>query len=201
MEAEETKEAVKTFTQEDINGIVETRLARERTKTEEVISGLTARLDERDAERKSAQDKLDEEAKSKLSTGEHVKALQAQVEKMASDLVAKDQASELNSLNNASKDVMVADGLDPKFSKFALGELESMRTVTGDGVFYRDAAGIAMSQDEALASVKATYPEWFSANRSSGATLPVGQGGSEADRSTETIDQFRARRESEGRNK
>lgn len=171
-EATETQEAPqeKMLTQTEFSSA----MGRERAKWSEKQDAMQAQLDALTAEKQAAEAKAEEESKAKMSTSEQVTALESRLEQMQNEISQKEQKSQMEAINNATKDVLMEQGLNPKMAKFALSEIEGMRIVSEGNVIYKDETGAAITQAEALAKFKTSYPEFFSAGRPGGVGVPTG---------------------------
>ena len=198
MSEEATVTEEKTFTQDDVNRIVAERVGRSEAKNTEALTAVQEQLNAMQGKLTAEETAKEEAAQAKLTTAQQLEATNKRLEQMQADLTAKDAKALLHANQSSIKDSLGEQGLNPKFSRHALAEVESFQTVTPEGTFYKDDDGVAITKAEAMAKVQEAYPEWYGAGRPNGVNVATGKGAPEADHSSESIEQFRARREREG---
>lgn len=205
LETEPGEKTVFTHTQADIDSAVKARLARESNAHTAALSEKDAAITELNANIEALKAETVKGQATNQTATEHSLALEKRLEQVEAEraedkrlLAEQEQQKIVNSINAADKDALLKAGVDPKFAEMALNELHKSRTLEDGKAFYKDGEGAILEQSAVVDSLKAQYPEFITINRAGGNNTPVGAPGSPVDGSKETIEQFKARRESEG---
>jgi hypothetical protein len=189
--------AVKTFTQEQLDGIIQARLSK-------VESKFTSELEAERQTRTELETKLQEKSASQMTDSEHrvalqksLEATQAELNEFKSQLALEKEQKAIQGFDNADKQALLEAGGNPKYSGFLLDQIKSSRGIENGEAFYKDGTGAATDRGVVIEAIRANNPELFLSNRVKGNNVPHGEGAPPIDRSNETTEQYIARRNAE----
>ena len=196
---------VMTHTQADIDSAVSSRLTRANSAHDTAMGEKDSSIAELTAQINGFKANAEEGKKTKLTASEHTQALEIRIQQMEDNAKERDlqilKQSEdkvVSDINSLDKDSIAKAGFNPKFSDMVLAELHKSRTLENGVAFYKDSTGAQLEQSAVIEALKAQYPEFITINRAAGNAVTPGNGAPDADHSQESIEQFRARRETEG---
>lgn len=197
------QEAPKTFTQEQLDEIIQTRLGKQGEKAQEQMTAKETELIEAKAKLAELALEAQKVKAASMTEGEHIIALQksnadtkAELAEFKAQIAQAEQAKIAQSYDSADKDLLLQGGANPKYASFLLEQVKSSRGIENGVAFYKDGEGAAIDKATAIGLVLSSNPELCISDRVAGNAVPKGEF-STVDRSQESTEQYIARRESE----
>ena len=197
-ETVETLEA-KTFTQEQMDGIIQGRLGKVQAKFESELEAIRSTNSDLEL-------RLQEKSATVMTDTEHMVALKKSLEATQSELEefkaqseAEKKAKVVKAFDDADKQALLEAGANPKYANMLLDQIKKSRGIEDGTAFYKDGEGAAIDKSAIIEAVKAGNSELFLVNRVKGNSVPHGEAvtGAAVDYSKESTADFIARRNAE----
>ncbi len=163
---------VKTFTQADLDGIVQARVGKVNAKAQESITAKEAQLTEA-LEKVADFERIVQEKKAEsMSESEHIDALKVALKaeqdeklELKNQITLGEQSRIEARFDNTDKEaILELDGM-PKYIDFLLGQLKQNRVIENGEVFYKDSAGAVTDKKVLIDAIAAANPELFISGR------------------------------------
>jgi hypothetical protein len=205
MAEEEQQEPVKTFTQEEMDVIIQGRVGKINAKAQETATVKAAELAEIMEQKADLERTVQESKAASMTESEHIEALkkslateQAEKAELASQITLGKQAQIEGQFDNVDNDAILAAGGMPKYKDFLLSQLKQSRVIEEGEVFYKDGNGAITDKKVLIEGIATANPELFISGRVGGNTVPTVSGTNfSVDPSKETTEQCIDRRNAE----
>jgi len=196
---------VKTFTQEEVDAIIQTRVGKINAKSQETASVKAAELAEIMEQKADLERTVQETKAASMTESEHIEALkkslateQAEKAELSNQITLGKQAQIEGQFDNVDNDAILQAGGMPKYKDFLLSQLKQNRVIEEGEVFYKDETGAITDKKALIESIATANPELFISGRVGGNTVPTAPGTNfTVDPSKETTEQYIERRNAE----